>query len=65
VEIVLVREPGVAGTGYKVVAAVNRLRELDLAAARDRRDDWTGCEPRLLGETELALRLPRTPWAPW
>ena len=38
VEIVLVREPGVAeGLARKVVAAVNRLRELDLAQAARRR----------------------------
>ena len=55
VEIVLVREPGVAeALARKVVAAVNRLRELDLAKPPGVAEtiDWVRTLD-FLGETEL------------
>ena len=67
VEIVLIREPGVSeALARKVVAAVNRLRELDLAKPPGVAEtiDWARTLD-FLGETELGRRTPRTPSAPW
>ena len=58
VEIVLVRTPGVSETlARKVVAAVNRLRELDLAKPPGVAEtlDWVATLD-VLGETELDAR---------
>lgn len=59
VEIVLVREPGVSETlTRKVVAAVNRLRELDLAKPPGVAEtiDWVRTLD-VLGESELDARI--------
>ncbi|MDT4910254.1 MAG: hypothetical protein QOI69_3495 [Pseudonocardiales bacterium] len=58
VEIILVREPGVSETlARKVVAAVNRLRELDLAKPPGVAEtiDWVRTL-NVLGETDLDAR---------
>jgi MoxR-like ATPase len=58
VEIILVRAPGVSETlAHKVVAAVNRLRELDLAKPPGVAEslDWVATLD-VLGETELDAR---------
>ena len=65
VEIVLVREPGVSeALARKVVAAVSRLREMELAKPPGVAEtiDWARTLD-FLGETDLAPRSPGTPWA--
>ena len=67
VEIVLVREPGVSETlARKVVAAVNRLRELDLAKPPGVAEtiDWVRTLD-VLGATDLDAGPSRTRSAPW
>ncbi len=67
VEIVLVREPGVpAELARKVVAAVNRLRELDLAKPPGVAEtiDWARTLD-FLGETGLDARIAADTLATW
>ena len=68
VEIVLIREPGVpAALARKVVAAVHRLRELDLAKPPGVAEtiDWARTLD-FLGETDLQVPAARwTPSGPW
>ena len=67
VEIVLVRAPGVSeALASKVVAAVNRLREIGAgqAARRRGRDHRLGADPGLPGRDRAGHRGRRgTPWA--